>query len=201
MPEDRERWVMSVALLVRLKHSLPLNEVGPAASLALRELLNLDRDPVVSARFDPDRRGGELTGLVTENSSRVICALSGYEERVRIMPFVVPVQIPTSDGSYSFTDQSYLSIDWLFNKTPLCWALVAAAAVGTARKLGSEVEDNASFFSNIITQDPDDFCRSLKIPTQQVKVEVAAEMLYAKMPKSAEIVGKPGREGQTEPTH
>jgi hypothetical protein len=179
---------MSVILLVKLKSPLPLNEAGSASSVALRELLNLEHEPFVRAVFDEsDLMGSASTGLLIWNSCRVVFSLSGHEEQARVTPFTAPVGVATNEGSYSFSDQSYLSITWHFKKTPLCWSLVAAVAVGLARKQGSAIGDNAGFFTNTELQGPDEFCRTLRLTTQQTDVERAAVALHGKMPKSAEI--------------
>jgi hypothetical protein len=179
---------MSVALLVKLKRAVALDEIELASSAALKELLNLNDVPGVTARLDAsDRVGSQSSVLLTESSNRVVCSLAGHDEKVVVTPFTVPVQVPTNDGSYSFADQDYASIGWQFKKSPLCWALVGAVALGLARGLGSEIEDNAGFFSAVNAQRPEEFFRALRIPTPQVDVELAAAALYAKMPKCSEI--------------
>lgn len=179
---------MSVTLLVKLTRSLSLGEIEAAASSALGELLHVDGNPGIVATFDEsDQGGGPSNGRLTETSNRVLCLLPRHDERVVVMPMTVPVQVATNDRSYSFADQAFVSIGWQARKSPLCWALVGAVALGVARILGSEIEDNSSFFTVANVQRPDEFCRMLRVPMPQPDLESAAEMLYNRMPKSAEI--------------
>jgi hypothetical protein len=141
-----------------------LDEVATAASSALEELLNLDGNTVVSASFDESDRGGfQSNGLLTESSNRVLFSLAGHNEKVAVTPMTIPVQVDRGDESYSFADQAYLSVGWHSQKSPLCWALIGAVALGIARRLTSEIEDNAGFFTNVNIQGPDEFSRSLRL--------------------------------------
>ncbi len=179
---------MSVALLIRLPRPLALADLEKASSAALRELLNLDWDPVINAKFDKtDAVGDPSSSLLSGSSKRVVCSLVGYEEKVAAAPFTVPVQTQTTGDSYTFADQDYVSVGWLFKKTPLCWALVAAVALAVARAEGSEIEDNSGFFTTENVQRADDFCSGLSLPESHSDPEAAAQTLYAKLPKSAEI--------------
>lgn len=179
---------MSIALLVRSNYPLALVEIETGASAALRDLLNLDRATVVRASFDDSDRSSNSTILrLAGGSRRVLCSLVGHDEQVAATPLTVPVQLPTNDGSFSFADQVYVSVEWHFKKTPLCWALVAAVAAGLARCQGAEIEDSAGFFTTANNQTPDVFCRTLKLDSPNTDPNLAAIQLYAKMPKSAEV--------------
>jgi hypothetical protein len=179
---------MSVTLLVKLNRPISLGDIEVVAASALGELLNLGWRPGVTANFDESDRGGsESVALLTASSKRVLCSLHGHDEKVAVTPMTVPVQVATDKGSFSFADQAYLSIGWHFRKSPLSWALVGAVALGIARDLGSEIEDNSGFFTIANVQVPDDFCRMLRVPTPQADVESAAEAFYRRMPKSIEI--------------
>ena len=179
---------MSVALHVKLSRPVSLDEIEGAVSSALAEILNLDSKPDITARFDEsDLEGSRSNGLLTEGSIRILCSLAGHDAQAAVTPITVPVQVDTNDGSYSFADQGYLSVSRYSGTSPLSWALVAAAALGAARILGSEIEDNSGFFSNSNIQGPDEFCRNLRAPKPQTDPESAAEALYNTMPKSAEV--------------
>jgi len=165
---------------------MKFEEIEGAVSSALRELLNLERTPVVVACFDEsDQRSSK--GFLGEGSIRVVCSLGESDEKVAVTPIKIPVQVATDDGSYSFADQDYLRIVRYSGTSPLSWALVGAAALGIARSLGSEIEDNAGFFTNANVQGPDEFYRALRVSTPQANLKSAAEVLYSRMPKSAEI--------------
>jgi hypothetical protein len=193
---------MSVSLSVWLKRPLTLIEIKSSASVALRELLNLDRDPLVSARIDMSPRSDDFsTELLGENSKHIVCSggvLSGsfkrafcsveeHEEQVRIRAYSVPVQVPTADGSYLFADQIMATIEWYRLKTPLCFALSAGVTLGLARLLDSEIIDTAAYFTISIESAPDDFCRTLRLSTRQADLKSAAEAFYARMSKSIEM--------------
>jgi hypothetical protein len=179
---------MSVALFVRLKRPVPLVEIESASVAGLQELLNLVHKPFVSARFDQsDRMGSPSSELLTDSSKRLVCSLGGHQEKASVTPLSVPMQVPTNDGAVSFADQHYVSIKVYCQKTPLCWALVGAVAVGLARNQNAEIEDNAGFFIRGNVQGPDEFCRTLRVRTPHSNMELAAAELYANMPKSAEV--------------
>ncbi len=128
--DDNVAKCMSVSLLVKLKRPMAIGEIEAAASAALRDILNLDRDPALWAKLDKEYPVGKDTGNVLANDSKlIVCRLSGHCEQVRIRPFTVP-----SDGVYRFVDQDYVSIGCHAGLPPLCWALVAAVAVGVARR-------------------------------------------------------------------
>jgi hypothetical protein len=184
---------MSVTLLVKLERPVLLGEIESSSSRALQDLLNLEQELLISAKFDDsDRVGSPSNGFFTASSYSVVCSLAGHQETVAVRPLTVPVQTPAGDGSFSFHDQSYLSITWHVRKTTLCWAMVAAVAVGMARMVRSTIQDYAGFFTNTEEQAPEEFCQALRITTPQTSLSLAAEALYAKMPKSAEIVQKSG---------
>ena len=61
---------MSVVLLVKLKHPIALTDLERITSRALRELLNLENEPVVSAAFDEADTSGEVNNKVLTGSSR-----------------------------------------------------------------------------------------------------------------------------------
>ncbi|MFN7932133.1 MAG: hypothetical protein U0R19_02325 [Bryobacteraceae bacterium] len=177
-----------MTLLVKLNRPISLGEIEEAASSALGELLHLDGNPGIMARFDESDQGGSPSnGQLTETSNRVLCSLPRYHERVAVTPMTVPVQVVNDDGSCSFADEAHVSIGWQVRKSPLCWALVGAVALGMARNSGSEIEDNSGFFTIANVQRPDEFCRMLRVPTPQPDLESAAETLYNRMPKSVEI--------------
>jgi hypothetical protein len=177
---------VSVSLFVKLNHPMPLHDIENIASSSLRELLNLDYNPSVTASFDvPARIGNPSNELLTESSKRVLCSLVGHDEQVAVMPLTIPVHIGTVVDSYSFADQAYVSVDWHFRKSPLCWVLVAAVTLGIARSQSAEIEDNSGFFTTVNVQGPDEFCQTLKLSNPETDLEAAAEALYNKMPKSA----------------
>lgn len=188
MQEDGKRWIMSVTLLVNLNRPIPLSEIEEVVSSALGELLNLDRNPDIKASIDESDRGGTPSeNVLTATSNRVLCFVPGHDEIATVTPMTVPVQTATADGSYAFSEQACLSVAWHFKKSPLCWALVGAVALGIARSQGSEIEDNSGFFTIANVQSPEEFCQMLRVPTGQTDLESAAEALYSKMPKSAEV--------------
>ncbi len=179
---------MSVTLLVKLQRPLALGDLEKASSAALRELLNLDHDPVINARFDEtDTVGGLCGSLLTAASKRVVCSLMGYEEKIAVAPFTVPVQTQRTGNSYCFADQNYVSVAWLFKKTSLCWALVAAVALAVAKEEDSEIEDNSGFFTKENIQRPDYWRSNISLRVPYSDLEAAAQAFYAKLPKSAEI--------------
>lgn len=179
---------MSVVLLVRLKHALAVADLERASSAALRGLLNLECEPVVSAGFDETDKSGQISDRVlTGSSRRVICSVERHAEEVVVSPFTVPVQSQTDGDSLSFVDQDYISVGWHFKKTALSWALVAAVAIGAAKSEDSEIEDNSGFFSTENVQRADDFLSRISLPTSHSDAQVAADAFYVRLPKSAEI--------------
>jgi hypothetical protein len=166
---------------------MKLEEIEAATSSALRELMNIERTPLVVARFDDfDRHPPK--GLLAEGSGRVVCSLGESNEKVAVTPLEIPVPVSTDDGSYSLADQDYLVIARDSGTSPLSWALVGATALGIARSLGAEIEDHAGFFVKANVQGPDEFYRALRVSTPQTDMRSAAEVLYSRMPKSAEIL-------------
>ncbi len=178
---------MSVSLHVRLNHRLTLLEIESASSAALCELLNLESPPLVRARFERANRDEPECADLWIGSGTVFCWIPEYEEIAAVMPFEAPIQISKGEEEFAFVNQAYVDIGWHHKKTSLCWALVAAVAVGVARKELSDIEDNSGFFTESDTQQPDGFCRSLKLDTPYLDLEDAAEALYVKLPKSVAV--------------
>jgi len=168
---------------------MSLHDVESSSSLALQELLNLEVMPAISARFDLSSRVGNSSEmLLSEKSKRIVCSLPGHEEEVAVIPLTIPVQIPTKDGSYAFADQCEVSVRWEYKRSPLCYALNAAIALGLARNQGSEIEDNAGFFTLANEQAPEEFARVLTLSVPQTDIGRAVAELYARMPKSMQLI-------------
>jgi hypothetical protein len=178
---------MSVALLVHLNRPESLREIEAASAIALCDILNLDQGPLIECRFDEFDQGGEPGDVLTPRSRRVICSMQRYREQASIAPFVVPVQVESSEVASGFVDRSYLSVEWFVQKTPLCFALMAAVTLGLARVQDSEIEDNSGFFSLKNVQGPSEFCASVRPLGRFKDVESAVAEFYASIPKSAEI--------------
>jgi hypothetical protein len=177
---------MSVTLFVRLNRPIKLEAIEGAVACALRELLNLERTAVVVAcSDDADQRPSN--GVLAEGSSRVVCSLGESNEKVVVTPIRIPVQVATDGGSYCFADRDFLSIARHSGTSPLSWALVGAVALGIARSVGSEIEDNAGFFTDANVQGPDEFYRALSVSTPQADLKSAAEALYGRMPKPTQV--------------
>jgi hypothetical protein len=167
---------------------MPIDDIGTATSVGLRDLLNLGYNPSVTTNLDEsDRAGSPSNGFLMESSKRVLCSLAGHDEQVAVTALTIPTHVATEGDSYSFVDQTNVSIRWHFRKSPLCWALVAAVALGIARSQGAEIEDNSGFFTSVNVQGPDEFCQTLRLSSSQSDLDAAAEALYSKMPKSAEV--------------
>jgi hypothetical protein len=193
---------MSVSLRVWLKRPVPLVEIESSASAALRELLNFDRDPLVRAGFDISSQPNDFStepwsidprrpvcspDLLSANSRWVLCSVEEHEEVVSVMPYSIPVQLPTDDGSYQFADGTRASIAWHFRRTPLCFALSAGVTLGLARLLDSEIVDTAGFFTTSIESTSDEFCRVLRLSTRHTDLESATSAFYARMSKSVQL--------------
>jgi len=184
---------MSIAIFVRLLQPIPLCDVESSSSLALQQLLNLDTRPTINARFDLSSQAGDPSEVqLSRSSKRVLCSLSGHDEEVAIVPLIIPVQIPANDSSCAFTDQCEVSIYWEYKRSPLCYALNAGVAVGIARNQCSEIEDNSGFFTMVNDQTPEEFTRILRLSESQSDIERAAAELYAKMPKSNQLIERLG---------
>jgi hypothetical protein len=176
---------MSVSLHVPLIRPMSLAEIEEASSSALQQLLHLDTRTLVRATFDESSRvGTSSTGLLTNRSKRVVCSLAGYEEAATVMPFTVPVQEVTNDDPTSFVGDDYLSVEWFVHRTPLCWALVGAVAVGVAQEQGACILDSSGFFTDKEEQAPSEFCESLMVKVKYTDIEIAAELFYSGMSKS-----------------
>lgn len=180
---------MSVALFVKLRRPIPLGDIESFSSAALQQLLVLSIAPPVTAKFDLSSPAGDSSNdLLGVGAKRVLCSIVGHEEEVAIMPLSIPMQVPMEDDSIRFADQAYISVRWEYKRTPLCYALNAAVAAGIARCQDSMVEENSGFFTLTGDQPPDDFIRSLGLSALQKDIEQAAVYLYAKMPKSTQLM-------------
>lgn len=179
---------MSVDLFVRFKRDVGVGELEASASSALRQLLNLQNEVTVRVALDePDDAASRPMAMLTSRVKRMTCSLPGHEVAVYGVFFINPVRTVASDGSSSYSDRDYLSIGCQSQRTPLCWALVGAVAVGMARVQDSEIEDTAGYFTKAEIISPEAFCNSLRVPFPHSETESAAAELYARMTKSAEV--------------
>lgn len=169
---------------------MSLIDLGTASGNALHELLNLQQPIGVFASFEtPPSSESATENCLSDTAPLVICSVHQHDEAVRVMMFKVPFseQLPTSEGSYR-ADELFASVECHRARSPLCWALVAAAGIAIARRSSSEVEDHSAFFTTMSDGlQPDAFLRSLVVTDVQPNVESAAIDLYARMNKSAEI--------------
>jgi len=176
---------VSVSLFVRLNRPLTIAAIETAVMTALREVLNLDFQQRVHAEFDETDAGGESSVSLDVKSKRVLVAMDGHEERVQIMPLVVPGW--RADDA-EIEDETLLSVTWHFMRTPLCWALCAAVAIGVAREQQADIQDNSTWFTDVNDQGPDQFCCALRPDTACSDILLAADCLYVKMPKSRAVM-------------
>jgi hypothetical protein len=175
---------MSVALLVILNRPLDLRVIEEASSQALREILNLDHEAAVEVWFDEPVGSKRATNnLLPEGLLVAICSISPYEEKVRMMPFLVP----SSTSGNNQADQTYLSIECHSSRTPLGLALAAAVARAVARLENSQIEDNSGYFTTQDVQSSDEFCSQLKLSREYADIEQAAGDFDNRLPKSAEV--------------
>jgi hypothetical protein len=181
---------MSVDLFVTLKRSLALYEIEELTSAALGAILSLERVPNVEAQFDlSDRNGKDGISCLGIGSRCVLCSISGYEERAWVIPMRLP-GLPTAEDPYGNDTSLYqdsLVITVAYVKSALNYALCAAIAAGIALSQDAEIQDNSGFYTLNNDPTPREFLQTLKLPQPQTELQGAAELLYARMPKSEQV--------------
>jgi len=184
---------MSVTLFVRQTRPIDLQEVASEVGDALQRLLNLPQKPVITVIFDADFRLGD-TSLpnLSPASCRVLCSIEGYPEQVAVMPLVIPHGTKGEDGKWSFVDCDFISIRWQMHKSPLCFALWAAAASALAKWMNSTVKDYAWFFTVSDESTPTEFLNAVRLTQIQTEIRSAAEEFFNRLPMGGSAV--PDRE-------
>jgi hypothetical protein len=181
-----ERWAtrpMSVVLFVTQTRPIDLKEVASEVGEAFQRLLSLSQKPIIIAIFDAaDRQGDPSLPNLSPGSCRVLCSIEGYPEQVAVTPLVIPDGTLGELGQWSFVDRDFISIRWQMHKSPLCFALQAAAAFALAKWMNSTIEDNAGFFTVSNDSAPAEFAEAVRLPQMQTEIRSAAEEFFNRLP-------------------
>jgi|SRR5215213_205035 len=165
---------MSIGLVVKLTHSVPVEEVLSEIGRTLKEILGLSFIPQVVAEEYSNREWGPLRAAVIAYSSSIIgFTIIGEPETAAVFTHV------RNGGDRPIEEQGiFVTVEVAGIRTPLAFALVAAIAITIGRECTTEITDNMPFFSKNFDQSAESFVTNIKLDGYYDDYRAAAQNFY-----------------------
>jgi hypothetical protein len=182
---------MSISLKLELVKPIPISNLLSEIGEALRAILGLKFDPVITAEVVSTKETAALQSFQIEAGAEdVKIGIAGEPETVTVYPFTVPVS-PYAAPPYtepipleSIKDKLLVGIYPETCGTPLELALAAAIAVSFSKHLESEIVDSIPFYTEGLYHTADNFLSHVKVDHQFDDYRVAAQRFYDRLPKA-----------------
>lgn len=182
---------MSVSLKLELVKPVPISALLPEISGALRTILGLTSDPVLTVEVVSDKEAVSPQSFQIESGAEdVKIGIAGEPEAVTVYPFTIQVS-PYAVPPYtepiplkSIKDKLLVGLYPESCRTPLELALAAAIAVSFSKYLGSEIVDPIPFYTEGVYHTADNFLSHIKVDRQFDDYRVAAQRFYDRLPKA-----------------
>lgn len=149
---------------------------------ALQEMLGLVSRPTIVAKENvKDGRVPLESYELSPTSNRILFEVVGEPESTTVTTYEVDEPSLPDDEQGAFVSVSPATM-----RTPLETALAASVAFVFGRKLGSEIEDAATFYTGRLNQSPDSFINAVKVSGKFDDCRLAADEFYGKLPVASD---------------
>lgn len=146
---------------------------------ALQEMLGLvSRPTIVAKEYVRGTHVRVESYELSPASNRILFEIIGEPESATITTYEVDEPLLLSDDEQG----SFVSVSPATMRTPLEAALAAAVALVFGRKLGSEIEDSATFYTCEMHQWPESFFNAVRVSRKFDDYRAAADEFYGKLP-------------------
>ena len=182
---------MSISLKLELVKPIPVTALLSEISGALRTILGLVFDPVISAEVVSTPGAMPAQSFqIKLGAEDVKIKIAGEPEAVTVYPFTVPVSsyaVPPYTEPITLESIRDKLLVGLFSetcRTPLELALVASIAVSFSKYLESEIVDPIPFYTEGLYHTADGFLNTIKVDRQFDSYRLAAQRFYDRLPKA-----------------
>lgn len=165
---------MSIALVLELTNSIPINQVLPIVSNALRGILSLTFTPVVVAEKISSGEAVLDTDLIEPSSEMIAFKIVNEPEVATTHAYILDYP----------EEKTHVAVSLQRWRTPLESALVAAVAIAFGEFLKEEIYDSASFYSTVPSQSATELLERLKLNKNFDDYRFAAQEFYNSLPKA-----------------
>jgi hypothetical protein len=170
---------VSVDLDVKLIRPIAIQDVLPKIGTALQETLGLSFLPrIVACEYVEGARRPLRQEMIALEMNSVLFQIENEPEVAYVGTYVIehPTLASEEQGAYVYINVSS-------QRSPLEYALAAAAAAGLACELDTLVIDSTPFYTEALSQSAQSFIKRIKVNGRFHDYRAAAEVFYDALPK------------------
>lgn len=168
-----------LSLVLKLKTPLIIGEpLCEELGATLQEMLGLVSRPTIVAKEYVKGAHVPLESYeLSPTSNRILFEIVGEPESATITTYEVDEPLLPDEEQGAFVSVSPATM-----RTPLETALAATVAFVFGRKLSSEIEDSATFYTGRLNQSPDSFINAVKVRGKFDDYRAASDEFYGELP-------------------